>query len=294
MSATWKTRLRTCVQNACVAEVSAVKPGNVSPSHSFANATADDFVASAKAIAPVIADVSAATIGQTILQGVAATQRVVDHNTNLGIILLLTPLAAVPEDSSLEDGIEDVLKQLSVEDAVLTYRAIQLASPGGLGNAETQDVDSQPTIDLRACMKLAADRDLIAAQYTNGFHDVLHVGLPLLLQTAKWDGKFQYRAAWLAVRLLAAFGDSLIARKCGKDASDEAQNLAQQVVDSGWPHQAGSDPVYMQLDRFLKLEGNRRNPGTTADMIAAIFFASLRNGHCRFNDLTNELMFIHD
>ena len=36
--------------------------------------------------------------------------------------------------------------------------------------------------------------------------------------------------------------------------------------------------MYAEFDAFLRADGNRRNPGTTADLIAAILFAGLRDG----------------
>ncbi|MEQ9406627.1 MAG: triphosphoribosyl-dephospho-CoA synthase [Fuerstiella sp.] len=282
----WERRLERWVRQACIAEVTAVKPGNVSPEHAFADATVEDFCRSADAIAPVIAKAEQQGVGQTILTAVEATRFAVGHNTNLGIILLLTPLACVPEQLSIDAGIEQVLSALTVDDAELTYEAITRASPGGLGTAETEDVNQRPTMDLRACMSLAADRDLVAAQYANGFRQILNVGLPLLTQTRHWQQHTEHRLAWVAVNLLAEFGDSLIRRKCGDALNQTVQNMARRVLESGWPHHSGSDHCYEELDRFLRADGNRRNPGTTADMIAAILFIDLRR--TQGGDLTHE------
>ncbi len=294
MSAEWQRLIESWVWGACVAEVSANKPGNVSPNHTFDHATVEDFIASAHAIAPIISETMPDTIGQTILRAIAATRDAVGHNTNLGIVLLLSPLAAVPESQSLMEGILSVTDGLTIEDAIATYQGIQLAAPGGLGDAKSQDVAKPPTCDLKSCMQLAADRDLIAAQYVNGFHEVLNVGVPLLQQTASWNSHQKCRTAWLAINLMSQFGDSLIQRKCGKSVSDDVRDRASKVLYSGWPHQSGSQTIYGELEQFLKQDGNTRNPGTTADMIAAIFFAALRTGLCRFNDLTNDLVFSNE
>ena len=48
-------------------------------------------------------------VGQTILAAIRATRAVVDSNTNLGIVLLLAPLAAVPRSRSLREGVAAVL-----------------------------------------------------------------------------------------------------------------------------------------------------------------------------------------
>ena len=92
--------------------------------------------------------------------------------------MLLAPLAAVPQGVNLADGIEEILSATTVDDARQVYRAIRLAQPGGLGEVSDQDVAREPTITLRAVMSMAAERDLIARQYTNGFREVLGEALP--------------------------------------------------------------------------------------------------------------------
>ncbi len=102
-----------------------------------------------------------------MLDAIRATRRVVATNTNLGIVLLLAPLAAVPRDNRCAQGIPAVLDALTVEDARDVFAAIRLASPGGLGQAAEQDVADEPSLPLRQIMALAADRDLVARQYAD-------------------------------------------------------------------------------------------------------------------------------
>ena len=54
--------------------------------------------------------------------------------------------------------------------------------------------------------------------------------------------------------------------------------MADAVLTAGWPDRTGGEAAYQRLDRFLRSDGNRRNPGTTADLIAATLFVALRNG----------------
>ncbi|MCP4510312.1 MAG: triphosphoribosyl-dephospho-CoA synthetase, partial [Fuerstiella sp.] len=76
-------------------------------------------------------------------------------------------------------------------------------------------------------------------------------------------------------------GDSLVLRKCGPTTDERIRRLAAGVLESGWPHAAGSSTVFSEFDSFLRGDGHQRNPGTTADMIAAIVFAALRDGYCQ-------------
>ncbi|HXR43260.1 MAG TPA: triphosphoribosyl-dephospho-CoA synthase, partial [Pseudolysinimonas sp.] len=80
-------------QLACLLEAHAPKPGNVSPGQAFADIGYDDFVASAAAIGAPFAAVLERPLGALIRDAVAATARWAPSNTNLGIVLLLAPLA---------------------------------------------------------------------------------------------------------------------------------------------------------------------------------------------------------
>ena len=266
------------VATACAMEVMSPKPGNVAPAREFADSSIDDFLKSAGAIAPVLSGADERTLGETILQAVQATRRDVNHNTNLGIILLLSPLAKVPRDRLLSEGILEVLDATTVADSCLVYEAIRMTQPAGLGKAREQDLNGEPTLNLLECMRLAADRDMIAAQYANGFQQVLICGQDWLREAAATNVSQPQQISWLAVRLLAEFGDSLIARKCGQQMSDVVREKAQKLLDSGWPIQHDSAPRFAEFDSFLREDGNRRNPGTTADLIAAILFTALRDG----------------
>src|SRR5262245_25672487 len=169
--------LEEMLRAACVLEATARKAGNVHPHASFTDLTYDDFVVSADAIAPILARTPELGVGPAILGSVMATHKRVGRNTNLGIVLLLAPLAAVPAGAPLADGIRNILDGLTLGDADCAYRAIRLAAPAGMGEVEDQDVSRQPTGTLLEAMRLAADRDLIAREYAHNFSLVLEFGL---------------------------------------------------------------------------------------------------------------------
>ncbi len=274
----WHAQLSEWIRTACGMEVACPKPGNVGPQQPFSHATAEDFLRSADAVAPVLSHAERQPLGQTILQAVQATRSVVSHNTNLGIILLTAPLAAVPPEQSLVAGITRVLDSLTVEDSRLVYQAILLAEPGGLGTADQQDLHCQPTVSLRECMRLAADRDMIARQYANEFQEVLCLGVDLLRESRQVTASQSQQITWVALKYLAEFGDSLVARRCGREVSAKVRTLAAQVLADGWPASQESRVRLEQFDQFLRADGHRRNPGTTADLIAALLFSALREG----------------
>lgn len=269
--------LSVLLREACRLEVLARKPGNVHPGASFRDLTCDDFLRSADVVAPILAETGARGIGAAVLDAVRATRAEIPTNSNLGMILLLAPLAAVPLDVSLSSGIEDCLRRTSVDDSRLVYQAIRLAAPGGMGRASEQDVADEPSLGLVDVMRLAAARDRIAAQYAHNFRDVLHVGVPELLKWTRRTNDWERSVIGLHLAMMARFPDSLIARKCGDAVAAESAQRAQHVLDAGWPEQQHALRRCEELDQWLRADQHRRNPGTTADLVAATLFAAMRD-----------------
>ena len=262
---------------ACVLEASAAKLGNVHPRASFSDLTYSDFVRSAAAVAPVLAVVGQVGVGRAVFESIRATREVVTTNTNLGIVLLLAPLAAVPAQCRLIDGIGDVLQRLAHDDAIWVYRAIRLAQPGGLGMVANNDVVEEPSGTLLDVMRLAADRDGIAAQYDNDFSWVLRDGVLFLSQVSDFTIDWEDAIIALQLRLLADHPDTLIARKCGRDVAFEASRRAKQILQESNTDRLTERESARDFDRWLRADGNRRNPGTTADLVTACLFAALRD-----------------
>ncbi len=268
--------LAELVRIACQLECEARKPGNVHPEASFADLTYRDFFRSAEVIAPALARAGTIGVGQAIYDAVKATRDAVGTNTNLGMILLLAPLAAIPDSLRCQEGIHLVLNAMSSDDTRLVYAAIRLAQPGGLGKVEQEDVSSEPTGTLLNAMKLAADRDLIARQYSNGFADVLGFGRDCFLSAQATEADWEQAVIKTQLQLMARYPDSLIARKCGIDVALESQIRARNVLSTMQTSQSRAE--MKEFDEWLRADGHRRNPGTTADLIAAILFAVLRDG----------------
>lgn len=284
------------IEISCLLEATARKPGNVHPAAAFVDLDYEDFVQAANAIGQPLADVSQAGLGRAVWNAISATQKDARSNVNLGIALLIAPLAAVPTTESLPSGIRTILAKTTVEDAEHVYAAIRLAVPGGLGKTDSQDVQDRPTITLRDAMALAAERDRIAEQYSTDFSYVLGMARPWLLESWRWchelgsvilqmgdllemPGILPWEAAVIRfqLRLLADAPDSLVARKCGIAVANELQQRAAEVYRLDWPSRKESWPALHSFDRWLRADGHRRNPGTTADLIAATLFAVIRD-----------------
>lgn len=260
---------------ACIWEATAGKPGNVHRGADFPDLTFADFLTSAAVIGPVFDQAADRGVGELVLRGVSATHQAVGANTNLGTLLLLAPLARA-EALGGRDRLGGVLAGLTQRDAELAYEAIRLAAPGGMGEVAEADIRQQPDVTLRRAMELAADRDLVARQYANGFAEVggaadgiarrRDTGAPL---SDAIVGAF--------LELLATRPDTLIARKCGGAVAQEAADRAAEALVSegqdGDPRAACGE-----LDFWLRADGARRNPGATADAVAAALFVLLGDG----------------
>jgi triphosphoribosyl-dephospho-CoA synthase len=267
-----------CGQIACIWETTARKPGNVHRFCDFDDCEYVDFLLSAAAVAPILEGAAGRGVGATVLEGVRATRQVVRTNTNLGILLLLAPLAAVPRDQSFRTGLVSILGRLSLDDSHHVYEAIRLTGAGGLGKAPEQDISQVPTLPLGLIMALATERDLIARQYVNGFREVFDDGVPALLEGVQRTPDIESGIVYCHLHLLAGYPDSLIARKLGRSEAGEASRRAADVLAKGWPDRSETQGALTAFDAWLRAKGHARNPGTTADLVTACLFVALRDG----------------
>jgi triphosphoribosyl-dephospho-CoA synthase len=263
---------------ACLLEVTARKPGNVHRLRDFEDTGYLDFAASALAIGPALDRARVDGVGPAVLAAIRETRELIATNTNLGIVLLLAPLAAVPPEKTLRTGLLDVLDGTTVADTQAVYQAIRLANPGGLGDAAEQDVAAEPTLPLRAVMTLAAERDDVARQYANGYADVFDIALASLARVLSAGRALETAILCAQLTLLSARPDTLIARKRGITVACEASRRAAAALDAGWPDSAAGLTLVAEFDHWLCADGHARNPGTTADLVTAALFAGLRDG----------------
>ena len=275
-------KLAHAYRSACMAELEALKPGNV---HVFADGhgmTIHDFIKSADASAPVIAQANL-SVGERIFQSVKATQMAVGMNTNLGIILLCAPLihAALHanqiqdgQSQSLKERLDSTLNQLSVEDATLAGQAIVLANPAGLGKSGVNDVHETSSVSLLEMMASAQYKDRIAWQYANAFADVFEFGLPHYNKAMqKWNNQ-----AWATTALYLGFLskqlDSHVIRKYGEALANEVMQEAIGLQHLYW---ATENPKLVQKNLLAwdaSLKARNINPGTTADLTVTCLMVS--------------------
>ena len=280
-------RVARWVELAALLEVTARKPGNVHPLMSFADCSYVDFVLSAQAIVPVFQKISHLQVGEAVYQAIDRTQQSVRTNTNLGMVLLFVPLGCAAAQglhfydtadavylANFRSCLNSVLKSLTYKDTRDVIRGIRISNAGGLGTVAEYDIQDNPQGDLVTIMAVAQQKDLVARQYCNGFADVLEVCLPELDASIQKGLPLEEAIIRTHVYTMSQFPDSLIVRKRGEREGIEAMQRAAEVIDSDWPEGSQSHAKLDQLDSWLRAVGNQRNPGTTADLVAASLFVA--------------------
>lgn len=270
-------QLAKAYKTACMAELQALKPGNV---HAFADGhgmTIDDFIKSADVTAGIISrpDLS---LGERIFYAAEATRNAVGQNTNLGVLLLCVPIIdaalKLTDGQTLRQNLYETLSRLTVSDAEYVSRAIVLASPGGLGRATQYDVREIPNVSLLKMMGAAQDRDRIAWQYANNFQDILEFGLSRYTDAmSQWENP-AWSATALYLAFLAHYPDTHIVRKYGEPF---AENIRHEAAEYEQMHSAAENPKLVQkklLDWDASLKQRGINPGTSADLTVATLLAS--------------------
>lgn len=263
-------------QLACLLEVSADKPGNVTPFADFADTRYTDFLASAAILGQVMRKAGTVATGSLVLDTVRETKRLVGRNTNLGIALLFVPLAKAALRRGrrpLRSRLHSALIALTPYDGQRVYEAIRLAEPGGLGQADRLDVRAtRGRVRLPEAMRAAADRDSIAREYVTDFEITFTVGAPTLTRCLQEFGDTEASIIQTYLTILSRVPDSLVARKCGARAADRISRQAEKILAVGGASTEQGWRMLRRWDRALRKDGNRLNPGTTADLTAAALF----------------------
>ena len=264
-------QVATAVELACRLEASAPKPGNVHPGRSFGDMRFEDFLASGRAIAPVMANAANRPLGRTILRAIEATREATAANTNLGLVLLMAPLAraALVSEAPLRESVREILGASTIDDAKWMYQAIRLAGAGGMGSAPEQDLATEPSRTLLEVMRLASGRDSVAYEYASNYDITFGHTLPMLRRARSDRLEWPDAVVESYLALLALRPDTLIARKLGATVAGEVSEQAAGVVRAGGVRTRRGLEAIKAFDARLSDEHNSRNPGTTADLIAA-------------------------
>ena len=283
-------------QIASVLEVSGwPKPGNVHRTRNYDDMVFQDFAISAVVIGDTMEevasqakeadDLSKAELGRFILQSVDETNKWIETNTNLGIMMMCIPIAAAASISGGFDEIQENVGRLmdatTVDDAVNLYDAINIADAGGMGDQEEFDVMSEKAKDeLRAnnqtmydVLEISAGWDRLANELTNKMPVCFEIGYPTFYNF--WESSDDVDAINMATVLtfmtvLSQIPDTLISRKYGDETAESVSQKAAEILK--FKDDDSFVEKLLEFDDYLFENGY--NPGTTADLTAASIFLS--------------------
>lgn len=263
------------------------KPGNVHRTRDYDDMVFEDFVISGIVIGDTIreacsdVDVENPLLGKYILQAVAETDRWIKNNTNLGIVMMTTPIAVATSISDdfdeIRPNIVKLMANTSVDDACDLYDAINIADAGGMGDQDEYDVASdnakQELRDNNQTMydvlKISAPWDMLAREMTTDMPAVFEIGYPTY-HKLKEEKSLNDACVLTFLTILSQVPDTLISRKYG---SDEALKISMMTRDLLKLKDSGDFAERLQeFDDYLF--DNHYNPGTTADLTAASIFVS--------------------
>ena len=141
-------------QLACLLEAAAPKPGNVSPGCHFADARYEDFLASAAAIGAPLSGAGTRPVGATVRLAIEATAQWIRSNTNLGMVLLRSPLprAALLGSPSAGKGTAPVFPSPRV--------GLRRAAPGGRDDVRDRRAGARPGASRRTVLGRCGRRNV--------------------------------------------------------------------------------------------------------------------------------------
>ena len=223
--------LKKKIKFACDTEMISLKPGNVHQYSESYDMNVKDFFKSSLIISKCLTK-NNLNLGQKILSSVNEIQNKIKKNTNLGIILMLSPIVTVVQKEGiiakkkLLIKIKSLIKKQNVKNSIPIFKAISLISPGGLGISKKYDVNEMPKTKLYKAMEFSRKRDLIARQYSNGFKDIFNIGVPAYKKFYNKWGRVNWALTGVYLTFLKKFNDSHITRNKGNKIATSVKKEA--------------------------------------------------------------------
>lgn len=299
-----------CTQIASVLEVSGhPKPGNVHRTQNFSDMVFEDFLLSGIAIGKTMEKTAKKGydlrknpekwenigLGNLILEAVTETDRWVANNTNLGIVMLLTPICAaagaIENFNDFKDIIHKMMMSTTPQDAVHLYQAINIADAGGMGEQEELDVSSNSSmqklldndINMFSVLEMSSKRDRLSYELTNQMPVTFEIGFPLF-DKIKSEYGINQATVQTFLTILSKVPDTLISRKYGEKKAKKVSRDAESILKKGGVLTDKGQELLEKFDQHLIKNG--LNPGTTADFTASSIMVAYLNS---YNDYKNKL-----
>lgn len=286
-----------CGQIASVLEVSGhPKPGNVHRTRDFPDMAFEDFLISGVVIGDNLRRAAhrgsryhdpskwhKIGLGKLIKDSVMETDRWVGDNTNLGIVMLLTPLSAAAgmsdELEEVRGNVDRIMKATTPQDAVNLYQAINIADAGGMGEQGELDVASDDSVqelldnelNMFHVLEISAGWDRLSHELTQGMPVTFETGFPVFREL-KATKSINQATVQTFLTILSQIPDTLIERKYGYGTAREVSGSAKSILDEGGILTQEGRYKLDQFDDELVKKG--LNPGTTADLTASSIMAA--------------------
>jgi len=265
-------------QIACCFEVGSFKPGNVHKNRDYDDIKYHHFVSSGIAFGDIIyeACLEKNNIGNFIKKGVIESKKWSPTNANLGIIMLHMPIAIAASnldkfsESALKKETEKIIKNTTVQDAIDVYAAIEIAlafvnapeNGPDLKSKDAKDELIEKNLTLYDVFKISSTWDSISNEWTENFK-ISYNGYNLINEYYEEYNNINIAVTKTFINLLSNYPDTLIARKKGIDDAKMVSEKAKEVLNNF------NEKTVLEFDKFLSKDGNKLNPGTTADLIAS-------------------------
>ena len=265
-------------QIACCFEVGSFKPGNVHKNRDYDDIKYHHFISSGIAFGDVIhqACLEKNNIGNFIKKGVIESKKWSPTNANLGIIMLHMPIAIAASnldkfsESALKKETEKIIKNTTVQDAIDAYDAIEIAlafvnapeNGPDLKSKDAKDELIEKNLTLYDVFKISSTWDSISNEWTENFK-ISYKGHNLINEYYEEYNNINIAVTKTFINLLSNYPDTLIARKKGIEEAKMVSEKAKEVLNNF------NEKSVLEFDKFLSKDGNKLNPGTTADLIAS-------------------------
>lgn len=298
-----------CAQIASVLEVSGhPKPGNVHRTRNFPDMVFEDFLLSGIAIGDIMKKAAKKglkyrdkpekwnkiSLGELILEAVQETNHWVANNTNLGIVMLLTPISVVAgmEDETVNwdffrDKIDHLIRKTTSEDAVNLYQAINIADAGGMGEQDDLDVASESSlqklreddVNMFSVLEMSSAWDKLSYELTHKMPVTFEIGYPIFNQVKSENG-INKATVQTFLTILSRVPDTLISRKFGEVQAGKVSASAQTILENGGILTQTGTSLVEKFDQELIKDG--LNPGTTADFTASSIMVAYLDGYGKY------------
>lgn len=297
-----------CATGALLSEVVAwPKPGNVHRTRDFPTTRFEHFIMGDLVLVDVFTGLARdASRGVPVHLGARVTEATTrmmawqtGGNVNLGQILLLVPLVAAtgtvlsldaPSIPAVRDAVATTLQASTVEDALAILAAVRDVTPGGMAPGAEFDVWDPATrtrvererVTPQRLFAPTAEFDWISHEWVHDYALTFETTYPILEKNLATFPTFNACLVATFLEILAALPDSLIHRKAGPAAAREVSDQAREIraelpVGALHEHPEAVDRL-LAFDATLQRHEGKRNPGTTADLLAAALFLAFAAG----------------